>query len=84
MSFTMVPPFEYVPRLVDTNASADKVSLKRLRDVVAGRDTTFPRSRGMALLHTTDFPNKHRDFQAVLENECESPEMRYLAASYLG
>lgn len=85
MSLKMVPPFDFVPRMVEaTNANADKVSLKRLRDVVAGRDSTFPRSRGIALLQTTDFPNKHRDFEAVLQNERESLEVRYLAASYLG
>jgi hypothetical protein len=38
----------------------------------------------MAILQTTDFPNKHRDFEAVLENEKEPPEIRYLAAIYLG
>ena len=36
------------------------------------------------MLQTTDFPNKHRDFEAVLENEKESPEIRYLAAINLG
>jgi hypothetical protein len=85
MSLKIVSPFNFVPRISEgVNIDTDKLSLKRLRDVVAGRDTTFPRSRGMAILQTTDFPNKHRDFEAVLENEKESPEIRYLAAINLG
>lgn len=85
MSLKIVPLFTFVPRISEeVNVDTDRFSLKQLRDVVAGRDTTFPRSRGMALLLATDFPNKHRDFEAVLENEKESPEIRYLAAIYLG
>ncbi|MGH8549720.1 MAG: HEAT repeat domain-containing protein [Methylococcales bacterium] len=81
MSLKIVPPFDFVPRISDAvNVDTDKLSLKRLRDVVSGKDTTFPRSRGMAMLLTTDFPNKERDFEAVLENEKESPDIRYLAA----
>ena len=70
MSLKIVPPFDFVPRISEgIIVGTDKLSLKRLRDIVAGRDTTFPRSRGMAILEATDFPNKHRDFEAVLENE---------------
>lgn len=85
MSLKIAPPFDFVPRISEAiTVGTDKLSLKRLREVVAGRDTTFPRSRGMAILEATDFPNKHRDFEAVLENEKESPEIRYLAAINLG
>lgn len=89
MSLKVVPPFNLVPRISEetyeeTYIDTDKLSLKRLRDVVAGRDTSFPRSSGMDILQTTDFPNKHRDFEAVLENEKESSEIRYLAAMNLG
>jgi hypothetical protein len=38
----------------------------------------------MGLLLASDFPNKHRDFQQVLENGDEPPEIRYLAAIQLG
>ena len=62
----------------------DELSLKRLRDVVIGRDTTFSRTRAMALLLASDFPNKHRDFEVVLDDETESPEIRYVAAINLG
>jgi HEAT repeats len=85
MSLKTVPLFNFVPRISeDPNVDPDHVSLRRLRDVVAGRDTTFSRSRAMAILQATDFPNKHRDFEAVLENDKESPEIRYLAALNLG
>jgi hypothetical protein len=83
MSLRRVPPFDVVPRISE-EVDTDKLSLKRLRDVVAGRDTSFPRWRGIALLQSTDFPNKHRDFEAVLENARETPEIRYLAALSLG
>lgn len=85
MSLKTSPPFNFVPRISEgVNVDTDTLSLKRLRDIVAGRDSSYPRSGGMAMLQTTDFPNKHRDFEAVLGNEKEPPEIRYLAATYLG
>ena len=51
----------------DPDSDTGSPSLRRLREIVAGKDGTFPRSRSMALLLSTDFPNKHRDFEAVLE-----------------
>lgn len=62
----------------------DGVALRRVRAVVAGRETDIPRGMAMALLQASDFPNKHRDFQEVLENDNERPEVRYLAAIHLG
>lgn len=85
MSLKIVPPFDWVARVSDSvDGNTDKLSLKRLRNIVAGRDTTFPRSRAMFFLQATDFPNKHRDFEAVLRDENETAEIRYLAAIYLG
>lgn len=85
MSSNMAPPFSVVTKISEKLiADADKASLKRLRSTVAGRDATFPRSVAMDLLLGTDFPNKHRDFESVLENETEAPEIRYLAAINLG
>jgi hypothetical protein len=85
MPIKIDPPFDFISVISEVNTmDTDKFSLKRLRDVVAGRDTTYPRSRGMDLLLATDFPNKHRDFEAVLENEDESPDFRYIAAINLG
>ncbi len=57
-----------------------EASLKRLRDIVRGRDMNFPRLEAMSLLQASDFPCKHRDFESLLENERESPEIRYFAA----
>jgi hypothetical protein len=62
----------------------DGLALGRVRAVVAGREADIPRGMAMALLLASDFPNKHRDFQEVLENDNERPEVRYLAAIYLG
>jgi hypothetical protein len=85
MPLKVIPPFHFVPRIADVlHVDPDEVSLRRLRDIVAGKDTSFPVPRAMALLHATDFPNKHRDFAAVLEDEKQPSELRYLAAIYLG
>jgi hypothetical protein len=81
MSLKIVPPFTVVPRLSEGNiVDLDEINLRQLRDAVAGKNRTFPRARAMDLLLTTDFPNKHRDFEAVLENNSETPEDRALAA----
>jgi len=85
MSIQVVPPFSFVPTISEgVTRGSDALSLKHLRNVVAGRETTFPRSRAMAMLQRSDFPNKHRDFEAVLENEKESSDIRSLAAISLG
>ena len=85
MSFARVPRVAFARRVSeDVGGATGKGGLKLLRDIVAGRDATFPRSRAMDLLQATDFPNKHRDLQAVLENEEEAAEIRYLAAIHLG
>lgn len=81
MSVRMRSPFKVMLRLDEARAiDPEKVSLKQLRDVVAGRDMNFPRPRAMDLLQVSDFPNKHRDFEAILENEHEPSDIRYLAA----
>jgi len=85
MPLKRIPPFHFVPRIADMqHVDPDTVSLKRLRDIVVGKDTSFPASRAMALLYASDFPNKHRDFAGVLEDEKQPSELRYLAAIYLG
>lgn len=85
MSVKLAPPFRVSPRLPEgVIVDSDEVSLKRLRDVVAGRDSSMPRVQAIALLLASDFPNKHRDLEAVLENEKEAPEIRYVAATSLG
>ena len=85
MSIRLTPPFRVVSRLAGRSVGdPDELSLRRLRDVVAGSDTSWPRTRAMALLFESDFPNKHRDYEAVLANERDAPTARYLAALYLG
>lgn len=85
MSLKIVPSFKVTPRISEgVFIDPTEISLRQLRDVVAGRESAFPRTQAMALLFDSDFPNKHRDFEAVLENERETTEIRYLAATYLG
>jgi hypothetical protein len=85
MPIKVVPPFRFVARITDVlHVDAEEASLKRLRAIVAGKDSTFPQARAMALLQASDFPNKHRDFAAVLEDENQSSTIRGLAAIYLG
>jgi hypothetical protein len=85
MPIKVVPPFRFVARISDVlPVDPEEASLKRVRAVVAGKDSTFPQARAMALLHASDFPNKHRDFAAVLEDENQSSAIRCLAAIYLG
>lgn len=85
MALLILPPFKVVLKLPEiVEVDAEELSLKRLRDVVRGSDLSFPRRRAMALLAASDSPNRHRDFQALLENESEPPEIRFQAAIHLG
>ncbi len=83
MSVEIVPPFDI--SLTDSGKLAlkpDQLSL--VRNVIAGRDTSFPRTQAISLLRASNVPDKYRDFQLLLENEQESPNVRYLAARSLG
>jgi HEAT repeat protein len=85
MSVKIIPPFKVIPRIAEGEIfDPDQLSLKRLRNVVAGKDRSFSRAQAMMLLLASDFPNKHRDFEAVLGNEEEPSRFRYLAAISLG
>ena len=84
MSVKVVPPFKLALRLAeDVILNADETGLEKLRDMVAGKDRSFPRSAAMALLLTSDFPNKDEDFAAVLEDEKAPARIRFLAATTL-
>jgi hypothetical protein len=84
MSVKIVPPFKLALRLPeDGTLDPDEIGLEKLRDVVAGKDTSFPRRAAMALLLTSDFPNKDEDFAAVLEDEQVPGRIRYMAAVML-
>lgn len=85
MSLRILPSFGFTPRIPPGGgAHPEELGLRRLREVVAGRDASFPRQAAMALLAESDFPNKDLDLAALLENENESPRIRYLAALTLG
>jgi hypothetical protein len=80
-----MPPYTTAVRLAGTRAvDPDELSLKRLRDAVAGKDVDWPRAHAMTRLLESDFPNKHRDFERVLADEADTPEARHLAALHLG
>jgi hypothetical protein len=85
MSLQIRPSFNITTRLSGAAIEdSDQVSLSQLRDVAAGRDSSFSRTHAIALLFESDFPNTHRDLQQILENDRESSELRHLAAVYLG
>ncbi len=59
-----------------------KAGVPELRDAVAGR-SQLPRGAAMGALAESGYPNKHRDFQAVLENPDEPRLYRRIAAVQL-
>lgn len=78
-------PFATQLRLAGSNVDdPDRVSLRSLRDAVQGKFGEPSRSQAMAQLVESDFPNKARELQLVLEDGEASPEARYLAAIHLG
>jgi hypothetical protein len=58
--------------------------IKRIREAVAGRDSSIPRREAMQLLLALDIADKHRDFESVLRDEDEDPRFRGLASVNLG
>jgi hypothetical protein len=85
MSIKIIPP-TISPLGVSPNSSGEvsidpnQIDLERLRNVVAGRDTTFPRVRAISLLQAYDLPEKNRLLESLLENEQEDSKVRYVAA----
>src|SRR5215203_2478329 len=61
-----------------------KLTIEELRGIVSGKYMSIPRRKAIALLHASDAPDKHKDFEILLENEAEHWTIRYLAAVYLG
>ena len=87
MTMYFPPPFKVTPRLRETSSrNPDEVSLRRLREIVAGREEVpdFPRTSAIHLLAFSDLPTRHRDLEAVLENEREPENLRRVAANHLG
>ena len=58
----------------------EEIDTEKLRRVVTGVSEELPKILAMNLLQSREYPNKHKDLQAVLENNNESPTLRYLAA----
>ena len=56
-------------------------SLSTIRAVVRGAESSaLSRATALELLTSSQYPTKHRDLQFLLEDENESPKLRYLAA----
>lgn len=82
---TQNPAQEMILRIGDAfQLDPDRVSLREVRQALAGHNPEFPATRAMALLFASDFPNKHRDFEALLDDETLPSELSNLAATYLG
>jgi hypothetical protein len=58
-------------------------SLREIRDAVRGKTTDLSRASAVELLAASDYPNKHRDLQLLLEDVSAPPRLRYLAAMSL-
>ncbi len=79
MSVNIVLPFAPVSGVSeDLTLKPDQINL--IRNVAAGRDTSFSRMQAINLLPSANFPNKATELQRLLENEQESQEIRHLAA----
>lgn len=55
-------------------------TLRQIRDAVRGKLEGASRADALEQLAASDFPNKHRDLEAVLEDESAPSRLRYLAA----
>lgn len=58
----------------------EEIDIETLRRVVTGKSNELPKTLAMTLLQNHEYPNKHKDLQAVLENNDETSILRYLAA----
>jgi len=85
MALKILPTEDGIPRIEGTfHLDPDRASLQKVRRALAGNDPEIPATRAMAILFESDFPNKHRDFEALLEDEAAPTLLRRLAAVYLG
>lgn len=55
-------------------------SLRTIRETLRGRPTGLSDGDAIELLASSDYPNKHRELEAVLEDVSAPPRVRYLAA----
>jgi HEAT repeat protein len=61
-----------------------RASIEQLRNIIAGRDRSIPRIQAVALMSNSDFAEKHKDLEMLLENSQEPAKIRILAAAGLG
>jgi len=54
--------------------------LREIRDALRGKLEGVSRAAALEQLASSDFPNRHRDLEAVLEDESAPSRLRYLAA----
>lgn len=59
-------------------------TIEELRDNVAGRTNTIPRTSAIKILSGSNIPDKHKDLEMLLQNNDEPSNIRYLAATGLG
>jgi hypothetical protein len=79
MPVNIALPFEPTQGISgDLTFSPDQIDL--IRNVAAGRDTSFSRIQALELLQGSTFSDKVRDLQLLLENGQESSEIRHLSA----
>jgi hypothetical protein len=65
------------------NESQIKKDTNMLLEIVRGNDKIFTRKYAMTLLQKSDFPNKHEEFEELLNDEKEDSRIRYHAAMNL-
>ena len=55
-------------------------TLRQIRDAVRGKLEGASRADAVEQLAASDYPNKHRDLEALLDDESAPSRLRYLAA----
>lgn len=81
---TQDPGQEIIPRIGESfHLDPDRASLQKVRRALRGDDPDLPATLAMAILFASDFPNQHRDFEALLEDETAPAPLRRLAVAYL-
>ena len=79
MPVNIALPFEPIQG-ISGHLTFTPAQINLIRNVAAGRDTSFSRIQALELLEAANFPNKIRDLQVLLESGQESSEIRHFAA----
>jgi hypothetical protein len=67
----------------DSTLTTGSPTLRTIRDAVRGKNADLSRSAAVELLAASDYPNRHRDLQLLIEDVSAPPKLRYLAAMSL-